>query len=350
VKIWSIVSLRTLYENLGDLTINACLVSRLSQTGKVLCITSSVPLWYLEQFREAVDKHNGTIEYHRTPISILAWIGRAMVSGGQILVFMSPGAVQFTVSHQRTILYLVSKFVRNLHFAQVGASYAELDPKTMRLLRTVVCGKHYLSVRDPASQQELARHGISVPLVPDLAFAMGRQPSLERRYLVLNFRASKEETEKRLTQRLTPIVALARNYGLEPIVFWQVNADRDLAHLLADRLGIKVAAGLELPRPTLAQAREIYERSAAICSNRLHGLLIAAAYGALPFALLRADEQKVANCFLDNGLSTFVSKRAEDDAALLADLAAPQALSREVDAAFATAGRRIDAYFADLGA
>ena len=348
MEIRSIISLRTLYENLGDLTINACLVAQLSRHGKVLCISRGVPLWYLDQFREAVGKVGPNVEYCARPGPILAWLYYSMFSRDKFVLFMSPGAIPYTQSHQRTILYVISKIFRNLRFAQIGASYTRLDPTTIRLLRFVTTRQHYMSVRDAGSQAELAKFDIKVPCVPDLAFALGRRPSIEKRYLVLSFRSSPEETDEVLASRLAPLVAQARNLGLEPILFWQVSQDRELANRLSVALDVKVAADIASPRPTLTQAAEIYSRAAAICSNRLHGLLIAAAYGALPFALLRTSEQKVANCFIDCGLGAFVSKRPEEDASLLAQIANPEAMSHTVDEVFVAAKHRLDEYFAGL--
>ncbi|RIA35350.1 polysaccharide pyruvyl transferase [Hephaestia caeni] len=295
-----------------------------------------------------LDKSAGSTRFEASALSALAAIARAGLSGKRLCLFMTPGAVVHPKpGPQRNFLLTVSKLFPALRFGQVGASYPQLDPATTRLLRAISRKTNYLSVRDAATRDLLAVAGVTVPIVPDLAFKLPRRAGDSGNVLALSFRTSPTETIDILAARLRPIVTAARAQGLEPRLFWQVLQDRETSSALSAALDVPID-DMSDRRPDIETAGAFYKRAAIVCSNRLHALLIGAAYGALPMAVLRADEQKVTGSFDCGGLANFISKSAAEDAALLEELLKDERASGLVQQAFEASAARIEAYFGAL--
>ncbi len=343
-----ITSLRTQYTNLGDLVINAILVDHLARDHDVLCVTSGVPPWYLDELKEMIGELAGSVRFEASMGSALAAIARAGLGGRRLCLFMTPGAVAHPrPGPQRNFLFAISTLFPTLRFGQVGASYPQLDPATTRLLRAVSAKANHLSVRDAATRDMLAAKGIVVPLVPDLAFKLPRRTNTGGDVFAMSFRTSATETIDVLTERLRPIVATARAHGLKPRLFWQVFQDREISRTLSAALDVPVD-NMSDRRPDIETAGAFYEGAAIVCSNRLHALLIGAAYGALPMAVLHADEAKITGSFDCGGLKNFITKSAADDVELLEWLRQDETVPELVQRAFDTSAVRIDNYFQTL--
>lgn len=341
-----LLSLRTQYGNLGDLTINAELVRRLAERHLLLCLTAGVPDWYLAELRALVGRPVNEPTYEPSAAEALVAVLRAALAGEQLCLFMTPGDVSHpNPAPQRNALWLLSKLLPRMTFAQVGASYPNLDPATTRLLRAVSRRPHFLSVRDRRTRDMMAAAGIEVPIVPDLAFGLPRAPTTDgRRVLALSFRISGGDTVDTLAARLVPVVEEARSGGLEPRLYWQVAEDRESSEALSVRLNVPVHE-IVGRRPDFQSAQRFYSEVAVICSNRLHALLIGAACGALPMAMLRPDEVKVTGSFECGGLTSLVSKSSREDVALLRSLMQDDSHSDRLQRSFNQAAERINEYF-----
>lgn len=341
-----LTSLKTQYENLGDQAIGAVMVARASQAARIACLTDGVPADYLAEFRALATRLGARDVAYVGRNDALKRVARTLLTGGRVGLFFSPGDIRADRSPRaRQAMVAAARAGGRFRFAQVGTSYADVGPENARLFRVLTARDNPLSVRDTVSQAKLAAAGATVPIAPDLAFGLPVTPHAGGRRAVFAFRDTAGVSTEGLAARLTPAVARVRAAGLEPVLFWQVARDADLARALAQRLAIP-NLNPDDRRPTMSEADAVYAGAAAMFSNRLHSLLIAAAQGAVPFAMLHPAEIKVRGVFDHAGLGHLVSSTPDEDATAFAtDLSAQRT---QVTDAFARERALLDAYFATV--
>lgn len=340
----ALVSLTTQFDNLGDQVIGALLVASLSRRTKVLCLSGSAPVDYLNAFRTRVADFEGSQfkivkGFHALGNAIPAALG----SG--ILVALSPGDIFGfgSASRQQALRVAAKSSFGRVRFLQIGASLSRVDPSMARTLQAMAI-RGFISVRDEHSRARAAKHGIDLPLVPDLAFSLPVRPAKNARYMVISFRAHDDVPIEALALRVSALAKNAWETGLEPVLFWQVERDAAVATCLAARTGIEVL-NRHSTRPNYEEAAAIYGDTAVIASNRLHALLIAAAHGAIPLAALRSTETKVRGVFEGSGLIDMVADNSAEDLLLMARLRGDENVRVRVAEAFAVGKTRIGQAF-----
>lgn len=338
----SFISLRTQYENLGDEVINALLVRELSARMPVVALTSGVPGWYLESFRKHLPS-GAAVSFEPSSAQFYFRLATAGLSERSYL-FLSPGdttsrSTRFT-PRDRMMRALVA--LPQLRLANVGASFSALGAPRADIFAASLRRSAPLTVRDLRSRAQAASEGVTLPVVPDLAYLLGRETSGRGDKALISLRQVKSTSYSQ--DIFVRVVDLVRHAGLEPVVSWQVGRDRDYCQDMARSLGISfIDFGAE--RPTLSQMAELYRQCRLVVSNRLHVLLIAAAYGAAAFPLLDGDETKVRGIFETAGLDDLIidtDARLEEVGPLIVD---HQGLDARFAAAFETANSELQSYF-----
>lgn len=348
---YAVVSLRTQYTNLGDLLINVILVSSLTERCTVICDVAGVPDAYLAEFSGELRARGVTAEFVADRMAMGVQVFRLLSGGASVIFMLSPGDNVPTRNPQRAVIGAMARTVRRLFVAQVGASYPALSRLDRFLLRGAAKRPHLLAVRDAASQARLQRAGVTAAIVPDLAFLQALSHKGGERFM-MTFRERNGVPFESLVSRLLPLLAMAREGGLVPGFCWQVAGDEAYARKLAAACGAEVfqqGSG----RPTLEAMSELYRRSAVICSNRLHALLLGAANGALPLACLSPEDHKVSSAFAAASLESMVAHDPAGDGRVLQQfLQSPEQSHRMLEDAFASASAALDGYFkamTDLG-
>jgi polysaccharide pyruvyl transferase WcaK-like protein len=342
-----LTSLKTQYENLGDQAIGAVMVARASQAVHMACLIDGVPADYLAEFKALVAQLGGRDVAYVGRGDALKLVARTLLAGRRVGLFFSPGDIRADRSAKtRQAIVAAARALGRFRFAQVGTSYASVGPENAQLFRVLAAAGHPVTVRDGTSRARLAAAGVTLPIVPDLAFGLPTNAHAGGRRAVFAFRETEGVSTDDLVARLARLVAQVRAAGLEPVLFWQVARDAALARTLAERLAIP-NLNADDRRPTYAQAAAVYAGAAAMFSNRLHSLLVAAAQGALPFATLHPAEIKVRGVFDHAGLTHLVSSTPEEDADTFVRASADMDAQRtRVAEAFARERALLDGYFA----
>lgn len=226
-------------------------------------------------------------------------------------MFSSCGDVSSQRSNYKRDGYFEAlQYLPKLRLGLVGASYSKVSPSKARLLRISQRRSGALSVRDRRSQALLARAGVNLPVVPDLAFLLPTVAPASKaglRDLALIMLREVVNVPFEQTVSLTADLATRlRVQGLQPAIAWQVGRDADFGRRLAEATGIEILTPPEQTAGRFAASCGLYDRTAVIFSNRLHGLLLAASRGVLPVAQLDAQEQKVRGIFEDAGLADLI--------------------------------------------
>jgi hypothetical protein len=338
----SFISLRTQYENLGDEVINALLVRQLSARMPVVALTSGVPDWYVELFRTHLPA-GAAVSFEPSSAQFYLRLAAAGLTERSYL-FLSPGdttsrSTRFT-PRDRMMQALVA--LPQLRLANVGASFSSLGVPRAHIFAASLRRGAPLTIRDLRSRAKAASEGVTLPVVPDLAYLLGRETSDQGDKALISLRQVNSTSYSQ--DILVRVIDLVRRAGLEPVVSWQVGRDRDYCEGLARSLGIRfIDFGAD--RPTLTQMAELYRQCRLVVSNRLHVLLIAAAYGAAAFPLVDREETKVRGIFETAGLDDLI---IDTDAGL--DEVSPlmvdyRGLDGRFAAAFDSANTELQTYF-----
>lgn len=176
-------------------------------------------------------------------------------------------------------------------------------------------------------------------VVPDWAFALSSTAAhgVSRDILAVSLRGDRATPTP---SWLDSVERVASWRGLTPTLVVQVERDNELAATIGRARGWAVAGwngGAHAVRET--EVRELYARSAAVISDRLHALVIGATEGATPVAFSSASTEKARRTLAAAGLGRFavsVSDNGSPDAARHVH----ELLDTGADVATAVAGAR----------
>ncbi|MEL7691459.1 polysaccharide pyruvyl transferase family protein [Citromicrobium bathyomarinum] len=300
------MSLKTQYENLGDLVINAVLAAELNRRGRFLGISNGAPADYVDDFQALAEQLSGAPITCGELRQMAPRILQAAAGSGMTLV-LSPGHNTLDQpTRTRQILSTATHYgLGRLRILQVGASFEGAFPETTRLYSQLRKAGHPLSVRDIISRNGFAERGINLPIVPDLAFGLQCSTHNEGDIGLIAVREHKSQPYEQLRKTVAAIAVAMHAVQLEPVMFFQVSLDAPLHARLAYDLGIR-ELNTGNHRPSFDEAMQVYARAGAIVSNRLHGLLVAAAAGALPLPLLHPEERKIRGALAEGELSGLI--------------------------------------------
>lgn len=291
----SFVSLRTQYENLGDEVINGLLVRELARRMPVTALADGVPDWYLRQFKTHIDQ-GAAVTFETSAARFYTRLALAGAKPQASYLFLSPGDTTSRSEKFNARDFLMRGLARlpGLRLANVGASFSALSAARAKILSSSLKRGGPLTVRDHRSAALAARDGLKLPVVPDLAYLLGRKNSGRADKALISLRAA--DPASFTGTAVLDLVQIARDAGLEPVITWQVARDRDYCRALAESLGGQFVDFVGA-RPTLGEVAALYQQCRIVFSNRLHVLLIAAAFGAIALPLIGKAEAKVRGVF-----------------------------------------------------
>lgn len=232
------------------------------------------------------------------------------------------GVGEHVVSGYRDILKNIVSFffllilrILNVKVIRIGMSMrfsGKIEACSERLLASTF---NYYYVRDSLSLQNCQHAGISkCRLSPDLSWAyiVDNLPITTKKYITFSFRSfvlreNESEYAARLIEIIVAMIAsiLRKNSEQQILFTYQVNKDLPFMKKLYEACleyhnNITLIAELI----TLDNAQEYYGKSSLVFSNRLHILLLAYKYGALPIGLTDiAKHIKIKGIFEDARLA-----------------------------------------------
>lgn len=298
-----LMSLRTQFDNLGDLTINSVLAACISARAPLVCLTDGVPSGYLAEFEALASRLGaGDIRY-ATTLSGLYTAGGALCRNGVVLT-LSPGDIGTGRGWvRRTALPALARMApQRCNTLQVGASMHNPGVGEARLFGRLLERGQPITVRDPFSQAAFARMGVQMPVVPDLAFALPCTSANGGRDGLIALRKVNSIPFDSVRIAVRALASQMREAGLEPKLYCQVTQDANLHRRLAAELDLRIV-NMAGGRPGFDDAMAVYANAGAIVSNRLHSLLLAATAGATPYAFVGPTERKITAVFDQAGLS-----------------------------------------------
>jgi polysaccharide pyruvyl transferase WcaK-like protein len=152
-------------------------------------------------------------------------------------------------------------------------------------------------MRSNASVNYLLQQGNDASYIPDLAYLLKTETLSNKRnkLAMLTFRAPKNMDAFMLWY--DKLVSSLTSNGYNILLYYQVKADYDFLKLLYDRQRNKNISFKE--NLLWYDEFSLYHNAELIISNRLHGLLVGAAHGVLPLAVLTqgSDVAKIKDVF-----------------------------------------------------
>jgi len=308
----------TQYENTGDLIINRSLVDLLRSHGKLIVNDRGVPDWYLTQLGLQERERLSKVAKCSFFITIACTLLKHILNKNSN-VYLVSGLGHF---YGYSVFKSVNIAVASLAFAlfrglgcqiiKIGTSLGPLGllvgaAESFRALFI----KHYL-VRDSLSLELAKKIGIRhAYFFPDLAWSYEQQHGLltqpsriAREALFISFRSSTHELIKEPHYKECVLNALKIIIGVlgrrKIKVGYQVERDRAFCFELFDSL--RDIDDLEFieSRIDVDNAFDVYNDVKYVISNRLHVLLYAYKFGALPMALINMNEHiKITGIFKD---------------------------------------------------
>lgn len=300
------VSLDTQFENLGDEVINALLLRETARRARLRIFTGKAPDWYRANIASWLPAGAPQAEFLRGRArGLLRLLLGSLLPPGSVMLLSCGDVTRARPNRKRDRAMGLLSRLPFLEIAQIGASRLQAGRSEQAWLQRAADRSGKITVRDGYSLQALQAAGIRAGIVPDLAFLLDFAPSGRGGKALFMFRDPGTGAEA-FAEHLAPLVAQAREMGLDPVFGWQVARDEACNRRLAALTG----AGI-LPLPGSCEGRldaalEAYGEAAVIVSNRLHGLLIAASRGAIPVPLLNSGEQKIRGVFEQAGLAPLI--------------------------------------------
>lgn len=296
------LSLSSAFTNLGDEVINRMLICEIVKRTRLVALNPKMPQWYIKNLIKDLESYSDRIKITDSHCNFFLRLALAGLKRERSYLFTSPGgASRGNSSPVRDSFLAALQFLPSLRWGMVGNTFESLNTSRVLALRIAQSRGRAISVRECASRQLLLRHRIIVDVVPDLAFLLPFQDLRPKSILLISMRTSPSSSQAVL-QSLIPAVSIARTLHLNPVVTWQNNNDEEYCRWIASSLGLQLK-----PLPTyelgrLEEACLLYDQAAAVISNRLHVLLIAASRGAKPVPILYPGEIKVRGVFSHSGL------------------------------------------------
>lgn len=315
----------TQFENTGDLIINRSLIELLKDHGELVVNDLGVPDWYLKDLgvsdssRLSKKSNSGFTSYLMKTVIYNFFTGK-----NNIFLVSGPGHF-YGNSLKKTLKNIISGllfWVLKMFGCKIVKCGTSLGPLSKRLgLSEAFRSRFYFRylIRDSLSLKLANEIGIkNHEYMPDLAWALDAPFSegenvnnLKRKKIFLSFRVGVIEDGdspaylNKLISSLDLILKnLKENNAFESIVVgYQVDRDNELCKKLYNRYRKNYSVELIPNRINLNTAQKVYEEISYVLSNRLHVMLFASKYGALPICVSDIDKHlKIKGIFVDSNL------------------------------------------------
>lgn len=346
-----LISLKTQYSNLGDQFINFQLIKRLAVFGPVSLLRSDAPEVYVQSLLKGLPAH-ASVEIYSGPVTYLVKHTKPF---SQLVtpsyMFLTPGNKKGATWLKALAIWLILR-IGGFVLAQVGASYGVISRAQIWLFKRE--RSKAISFRDATSAKMVGRTTeYEFDVFPDLAFLALRKIHnstalcLPERAGFIIRRPSCADADAYLA-RLSNVAYILKSLGYELVVTWQVTTDEAYSRQVAAAISADVLEPVG-ERLTLEEAQAHYESWALVIGNRLHGLLIAAAYGAVPIAIITDSESKIVRAFSGADLGVLCSNGAQTDTAVVKSVLRDiQTANDLVSVSFEKNRKRLDDYFNKL--
>lgn len=286
----SFFSCKCQYENLGDLIINKMLVDELCRYGSVYIDTGGAPgnfSSFLLQNPRAIDitSERGEDKQRsiRGKLALLIFLWQHNVK----IFTDSPGPTFDGRTMSRKTLFKIR--MKSLLFGLVGTKIVAVGKCCSNLIHThadfksIWADSYYMRSRE--SVEFIAEHTSSriVKFIPDLCFLLKYQISPLSKKNVAVFDLRMTDANNILLEWCKKLVKDMISQSFEVIIYYQVEHDLEAVKLLYSYLS---GLGVKL-REKMVWMDELsfYADKMFVVSNRLHSLLIGAAYGSFPICL-----------------------------------------------------------------
>lgn len=278
----------TQFTNLGDLIINKMLIDELCKYGKVYIDAFGVP----ENFRVHLLENKNTVDINKQFNFTVKRLGvcniwrfiRFYQNHHVELTTRSPGPLCESSEKTRLAFYFINSIARLFKstVCYIGNCASELE----------VLGKHFKSenvnslyLRSFASVNFMRQTFSSqVSYIPDMAFLLKKKvsSSFKEKIVGVDFRPVKG-LENESKQKFISIINKYLDSGFRVVLYYQVYGDKDFILDLFNSIS----------HPLLSLREDIvwyddlsfYADKMFIVSNRLHSLLVGAAFGAMPICI-----------------------------------------------------------------
>lgn len=316
---------QTQYDNLGDLIINRVLLNQLKRYGALLVDLQDVPDWYYKELNlteaEQANQYRWKVNY----LMFFAAI-RSRFSGKKRKIYLiePPGhrygklnAQQIKSALLTLIYYSIFRLI-GIRICTFGVSIGPCsrDAEILEWWRRKLF--YFYSVRDSISENYVRQIGIKqVTRFPDLAWLMELPVDTtalllpKGDYVIFSFReqthnlAQAPAYQQQLYQVLDAIAELVcQTWGKKLVISYQVESDRTFCQHLAERYSVLHSVLFVKERVDLDSMQRVYSGAFMVFSNRLHVLMLAMAYGAIPIAVIdKINHHKITGIFQDANLS-----------------------------------------------
>lgn len=305
----AILSLRTQFENLGDLLINSAAVGLLSRKYCVVLDVSRVPSWYKKLLLSDVVGIK-TTNYLALQLIFAKPESKLFLKPGGY-----PGIAGFKLALRRLLhtAFLFTVRLRGLKIVRLSSSqgfstkWAFVESLRVRQIDTCC-------IRDAASRLEINRLGGNAYACPDFSLFYFNENSkfstkiedidfASKESIAFSFRGDRAGLCK--IDRISELVDFCGS-DLSLSIVSQVNFDDEFNYMLSLEKGAKYAC-YRNDEKSISEIKEIYKRSKFVVSDRLHVLLMGALNGAIPVAFISAEkDSKVAGCLEELGIKNII--------------------------------------------
>lgn len=293
--------------NLGDIIINKLQIEEYAKYGEVYVDCTNMPAYFKHIILDNNNVKDFAKEYNSSYRSIRMFsIIKLLKKEGFTHFTKSPGPYAILKLPFKTLIIRIIGMIGYLYAKKLGmkvmAVGIDLDYKTNNKNWLVKCNKKYFSQYDCLMVRSLENYNLlkneltNIKYIPDMAFLYTQKNNnhtKSHKRVAFSFRANTEK--KFLISILKDISLILTNEGYIIDVIYQVKEDESISryiysNLKNNQLNIDIR---ELRYEDLNK----YADYDFVFSNRLHVLLMAAAFGAIPFGLLNKSNTKIINIF-----------------------------------------------------
>lgn len=299
------VSLKTQFENMGDLLINRELIKILSTHGNVYINCNSAPTDFVEKILPDIENNCTPLN---TKFELIGFYLKALLNffskKDKYVFAQNPGGYGGEISERAMYRKRINTKIKaalaffGIDFVAFGVSYDSIGPRHTATLKEQykLYSKHY--VRDEQSYNYCIDNSIKCDgILPDLAFNLEyrTQHTHSNCKIILSFRElGSESLDSLLIESIIRVVSdLSRRTDSTDIsITYQVTFDKDFSEKIASALSAHMGLSIKTIDLTksLSDNFNIYSKANYTLSNRLHVLLMAMSVGSQSYALTHPEK------------------------------------------------------------
>lgn len=299
------ISLKTQFENMGDLLINREMIRILSTRGEVFINCRSAPADFIEKILSSSDLNCTPLETRKSLIffHLAAMLG-FIFKKNKYIFSQNPGGYGGEISKRASFRKNINTHIKTalshlgIEFIAFGVSYDKIGPRHTAALKKQfsVYSNHF--VRDESSFNYCTENKIKCDgILPDLAFNLDYHSPLpkSKRLIILSFRdLGNELLDNLLIESIKRnIMHITSKYqAVEISITYQVTFDKAFSEKILDALSDITdtkAKIIDLTK-SLDENLSFYSKASFTLSNRLHVVLMSMSTGSKCYALTHPEK------------------------------------------------------------